>query len=74
MNNEEKMELLAEMLELEAGDFDAETVLEDLDEWDSFARLSFMSLVDEHFGKLITSADIKSLKTIADLLRVMSGE
>ncbi len=72
MSNEEKLELLADMLEVEAEDLSAEMQLEDIDEWDSFARLSFMSLVDENFGKLITSADIKGLKTVADLLAIMT--
>ena len=70
MSNEEKLELLAEMLEIETDDLTAEMKLEDIDEWDSFARLSFMSLVDENFGKLITSADIKGLQTVADLLSI----
>lgn len=72
MSNEEKLELLAEMLEVETEDLSADMQLEDIDEWDSFARLSFMSLVDENFGKLITSADIKGLQTVADLLAIMT--
>ena len=71
MSNEEKMELLAEMLEIEVENLSGEMRLDEIDEWDSFARLSFMSLVDENFGKLITSADIKQLKTVSDLLAIM---
>lgn len=72
MSNEEKLELLAEMLEVETEDLSPDMKLEDIDEWDSFARLSFMSLVDDNFGKLISSADIKKCATIADLLAVMT--
>lgn len=72
MSNEEKLALLAEMLEVETEDLSLDMKLSELDEWDSFARLSFMSLVDDNYGKLISSADIKKYETVADLLAVMT--
>lgn len=72
MSNEEKLALLAEMLEVETEDLSPDMKLSELDEWDSFARLSFMSLVDDNYGKLISSADIKKYETVADLLAVMT--
>lgn len=72
MSNEEKLALLADMLEVETEDLSPAIKLSELDEWDSFARLSFMSLVDDNYGKLISSADIKKYETVADLLAVMT--
>lgn len=37
MPNEKKLELLEEMMELDAGTLTPETTLEDLEEWDSLA-------------------------------------
>ncbi len=66
-----KLELLEEMMELDGGTLKPETVLENLDEWDSLASLSLIVLLDEEFGKEIGGEDIKKLKTIQDILDIM---
>ena len=74
MTEKEKIELLEEMLELDEGTLSPETVLTDLDEWDSIAAISFIALVDDEFGKAVKGADIKSFKTVADALAVMKDD
>ena len=49
----------------------AETVLDDVDGWDSIAALSLIVMLDEHFGKTITGAQIKELSTVSDILAYM---
>ncbi len=71
MEIEKKLELLEEMMELDGGTLKPETVLENLDEWDSLASLSLIVLLDEKFGKEIGGEDIKKLKTIQDILDIM---
>lgn len=44
-----------------------ETVLEDLDEWDSLSIVSFLALANTMYGKKISSAEVKEAKTIQDL-------
>jgi acyl carrier protein len=66
-----KIELLEDMLDLEAGTLKADLLIEDIEEWDSMAVISLIALLDGEFGKAITAKEIKSFKTIEDILKVM---
>ncbi|MFC2345480.1 acyl carrier protein [Campylobacter sp.] len=67
----EKMALIAELLELEVSDFNPETKLEELEEWDSLAAISYVVMMDEHFGVTANPNDIRNFKTIQDILDSM---
>ncbi len=71
MTMEEKMELLAETLDVDTEDISADTVLSDMPEWDSMTKLSLIVMFDDEFGKKITSNDIKKFVTVQDILNVM---
>lgn len=71
MTNEEKIALLEDMLELEAGTLTPETVLADIDEYDSMAKLSLIVLMDDECGKKLTGEQIREFKTIQDILDFM---
>lgn len=71
MSEKEKMELLEEIMELDGGTLSAADRLDDYAEWDSVTALSFIALMDEKFGKTITGADVKALRTVADALDMM---
>jgi acyl carrier protein len=71
METKEKMALLEDMLELDEGTLTSETELATLESWDSIAAISLLALLDEKFDKNITSQQLKSLKTIGDILALM---
>lgn len=71
MEKEKKMELLEEMLEMDAGTLKEDMILEEMDEWDSLSMLSLIVLIDEEFGKTIDSTDIRKLVTVKDILDIM---
>lgn len=71
LSNEEKIVLLEKMLELEDGELTEETVLEDLDCWDSMAAIELIALVDEKFGKALKGQQIRQFKTVKDILDIM---
>ncbi len=71
MENKRKLEMLEEMLELEGGTLVEDTVLDSLEEWDSVAALSLIVLLDEEFNKSISGKEIKELKVVGDILKVM---
>lgn len=71
MNNEKKMELLVDILDIEAEELTPETRLVDMEEWDSIAALSFIAMMDEEFGKEFKGADVKKIVTVQDALNVM---
>lgn len=71
MTKQEKMEELVDVFEMDLDEFDEDTVLEDMETWDSVAILSFIALMDEAFGKQFHATDIKACKTVKDLLDIM---
>ena len=71
MTDEEKIQLIAETMDLDVGEITPETKLADLDSWDSVALLSFIAMIDEKFNKAIKGAEIRSFVTIQDAMDVM---
>jgi acyl carrier protein len=66
--------LLDEMLELDAGTLTGTERLDDLENWDSLAVISFIALVDEHFNILIESDKLSAAETAGDLLALATQQ
>ena len=66
MSEQENIEALAEIFEKDAGEITKETALEDLG-WDSMSILGVMALSKTH-GKGLTGDQVKTLKTVGDVL------
>ncbi len=71
MKNKEKMELIADILELEPDEFIPESVLENIEEWDSLAAISYIVMMKEQFGRQVKPEEIRGFKTIQDILNTM---
>lgn len=71
MTNNEKMEIIADILELELNEITADSVLNDIETWDSVAILSFIAVMNEEFDKYPMANEIKSYQTVGDLMKVM---
>lgn len=71
MKQEEKIALLEDMLELDGGTLKPETVLADIDEYDSMAKLSLIVMMDDEFGKKLTGEQIREFKTVQNILDFM---
>lgn len=71
MNELEKLSMLEEMLDLCKGALSGDTLLADIESWDSMAKISLIALMDENFQKKLTGAQIKEFNTIADILSEM---
>lgn len=70
MNTAEFLLALDEMLELDPGTLTGAEALEDLENWDSLAVISFIALVDEKLGLVVEGEKLVKAKTVADLLTV----
>ena len=68
-----KLELLADVMDLDVSEVKADSVLKDLG-WDSVAALTFIVTLDEKFGRTVKEEDIKALVTVQDALNLMNGE
>lgn len=71
MSDQEKMEIIADILELEVEELNVDMVLEEIEAWDSVAVLSVISVMDENFGKLPHASEILKCNTVSDLMAVM---
>ena len=71
MTNEEKIAILEEIMEVEEGTLTTETLLSNIEEWDSVSFLSFMAMMDEKFGKTVIGSEIKTKETVGDLMAMM---
>jgi acyl carrier protein len=71
MTDQEKIAMLEETWELDEGTLTADTVLADVEEYDSMAKLSLIVLMDDEFGVKLTGDIIKGFVTVSDILKLM---
>lgn len=72
MTTQEKLALIEEALEVDEGTLEESTVLADVDEYTSMAKLSLIVMFDDEFGVKLTGEKIKSFVTVADILDAMN--
>ena len=66
-----KKKKIEEILDVEENTISEETELASLEEWDSVAKLSLTIMLEEDYGKKMTSEDLKNLKTVKMILDLM---
>ena len=71
MTDREKLALLEDMLELDEGDLTLDKALDDIDEYDSMAKLSLIVLMEDEFGVKLTGDVIKGFETVGDSVAMM---
>ena len=71
MTNSEKLAMLEEVLEMDEGTLSADMQLEELEQWDSMAKLSVIVLMDDEFGKELSGDQIKKFVKVQDILDFM---
>lgn len=71
MTEQEKLNEIADILEVEVEEINKDTILSDIETWDSVAILSFISIMNDEFNKFPNASEIRNYKTIGDLMAVM---
>ena len=71
MTEREKLALLEDMLELDEGDLTVGTILDDIDEYDSMAKLSLIVLMEDEFDVKLTADIIRGFETVGDIVALM---
>lgn len=72
MSEKEKIEVIADILEMESDDVTRETVLNECEAWDSIAVLSVISVMNEEFNRFPHADEINGYKTVGDLMDAMN--
>ncbi len=73
MSVQEKLAMLEDMLDLDENSLEADMNLDEVDGWDSMAKLSLIVLLDDEFEKVITADQVKELQTVQDILDLMEA-
>lgn len=60
--------------DIDTSNFSALTDFKDNDEWNSLLALSVIAMVDEEYGVIITSDEIKQAKTIEELYMILKAK
>ncbi len=71
MSDNEKLEILADVLDMDVSEINPTMKLSSLESWDSVAALAFIAMMDEKFGKTIKGAQLKNFDTIQDAMTIM---
>ena len=66
MTKDEFLVQMQDVLQTDA-ELKQETVLADLDEWDSLSMMATMAFLDNNFGVKVKIVDLKTLATIGDI-------
>ena len=72
MTEREKLALLEDMMELDEGDLTVDMALDDVDDYDSMAKLSLIVLMEDEFGVKLTGDMIKGFETVGDIVAMMN--
>lgn len=72
MSIEEKLALLEDAMEIDEGTLTANMDLSDIEEYDSMSKLSIIVMVEDEFGKKLTSENFRNFEKVQDILDVMS--
>ena len=71
MDNEKKLRLLESVFEMEEGEITPDLHLDDMENWDSVTKLALIVMVEDEYGKLLSSDNIRSLNCIEDIMTYM---
>ncbi len=71
MTEKEKLQAIADSVEMEPNEIRPETILADLENWDSVAVLSIIAVINEHFNRFPSAEEILTYKTVGDLMAAL---
>ena len=71
MTIEEKLALLEENMEMDAGSLRADMDLYDVEEYDSMSKLSIIVMMEDQFGVKLTSDMVRGFTNVQDILDLM---
>ena len=71
MTTDEKMRKLEEILDHEEGSINENDLLDNIEEYDSLAKLSIMVMFEDEFDIRLKSEDFLSFTTVSDILNRM---
>ena len=73
MKHQEIINLIEDTLEIELNTLSEDSILSDISEYDSMAKLSIIVLADDDFNKKLTGEIIIEFKTVGDIVEFLKN-
>ena len=67
---EQFIDNLSDVLDCEE-EITTETVLEEIEEWDSLSYVAFVAMAKGGYGKNVVASDVRAAETVADLYNLV---
>lgn len=71
MTDQEKLEAIADSMEMNVEELSQDMVLEEIENWDSIAVLSIIAVINDKFNRFPSADEIHTYKTVGDLMGAM---
>lgn len=71
MSEQERIEIIAEILEVEEEEVIPQKELQEYDTWDSVAVLSVISIMNEKFEQFPSAKEVLKNKTVSELMEFL---
>ncbi|MEK5025624.1 acyl carrier protein [Paenibacillus sp. FSL M7-1046] len=62
------------VLDVPAGTIELDTVLKEIEEWDSMARVALNAVLDTNFDFTLNSEELKNIVTFSDIVSKLEGK
>lgn len=73
MSNTEVLSQIEEVLDVNEGTLQMDMKLEDVEEYDSMAKLSLIVMSDDDFDKKLTAEQLNDFQTVGDIVNFLVG-
>lgn len=73
MSNTEVLNQIEEVLDVNEGTLQMDMKLEDVEEYDSMAKLSLIVMSDDDFDKKLTAEQLNDFQTVGDIVNFLVG-
>lgn len=69
---EDLIRLVEDVFEMDGNDCGGDTVINELENWDSLKYMEFIVSIEERYGLSLTGDEIAGFRTLDDVIRVIS--
>lgn len=69
---EDLFALVEDVFEIDGNDCDGDTVINELENWDSLKYMEFIVSIEERYGVSLTGDEIAGFRTLDDVIRAIS--
>ncbi len=74
MTKSDFLDVIADIVEADAGSLDGSEAVAELDGWDSLARLSLIAAIDKKLGVTLSANTVNACETLNDIVGLLGDK